>query len=496
MPTCGFPPRAKSSSIPKIPDLASSVETVSSQEFDDGDDEQTQVLESGVVRPELITLDSCENRSRGREKHITPIDLEKIVVSMKQKKELGPLSPSMLPLPALTEAEEMSRQEPSPETTSPTVAQSATSSLPADHSSHQQTLPSLNKDDLESSASTVAMSNSDTSRADHRSSDSSQTAMSTHNTHNVVRGFVPGGAPSSYRSQTQLAATPAPILKNSPRNVNLPRRSRGPMFTLGGSSGDDDSSLDSHMHKSSLSQGLHRQTKQASFREDNLVTKVQDSPVFESDEEDDEDVSEGVIEDDEDSSDWEDEGDDDKSDLDEPELFHRVDSRPNLTSRRSLLTSQLHEGDRAKALANAASRSTPAIRRSRAASPSGPSHTAEHQREIQRAPQNPHPSGGRPINFPTSSSTQQLALSPRTTRRNMLSTELTESLRKNLLWERQHKSSSNIAALKRRHTSMDMKNLRQYPDPQPATSHKENNSKTYNNDYFHAGLQEYHAKGW
>lgn len=86
----------------------------------------------------------------------------------------------------------------------------------------------------------------------------------------------------------------------------------------------------------------------------------------------------------------------------------------------------------------------------------------------------------------------------------MLSTELTESLRRNLLWERQHKSSQNIAALKRRHTSADVKNLKQQPEPilkqapepQPILSSKENIAGKFSNEYFHAGLQDFHAKGW
>ena len=99
----------------------------------------------------------------------------------------------------------------------------------------------------------------------------------------------------------------------------------------------------------------------------------------------------------------------------------------------------------------------------------------------------------KPIIMTTSNTHQpQPALSPRTTRRNMLSTELTESLRKNLLWERQHKSTGNLAALKRRHTAQDMTKLKQLPDPVTLTQRTPN----YNNDYFHAGLQEYHTKGW
>ena len=63
---------------------------------------------------------------------------------------------------------------------------------------------------------------------------------------------------------------------------------------------------------------------------------------------------------------------------------------------------------------------------------------------------------GRPIAVPPPSNEQVYAMahSPRTTRRHMLSTELTESLRKNLLWERQQKNTTVNAFLKRQAASM------------------------------------------
>ncbi|KAH7012051.1 uncharacterized protein B0I36DRAFT_223907, partial [Microdochium trichocladiopsis] len=45
------------------------------------------------------------------------------------------------------------------------------------------------------------------------------------------------------------------------------------------------------------------------------------------------------------------------------------------------------------------------------------------------------------------------ALSPRTTRRTMLAIELTESVRRGLLWERHQKTRTANAVLKRRHSS-------------------------------------------
>ena len=95
----------------------------------------------------------------------------------------------------------------------------------------------------------------------------------------------------------------------------------------------------------------------------------------------------------------------------------------------------------------------------------------------------------------------------------MLSTELTESLRKNLLWERQQKNSTNNAvALKRRHTSNDVKNLQQYPGEskngrlpanrlptvreQTRTVNGAAGAATSWNHFFDTGLGEYHQKGW
>jgi len=46
----------------------------------------------------------------------------------------------------------------------------------------------------------------------------------------------------------------------------------------------------------------------------------------------------------------------------------------------------------------------------------------------------------------------------------MLATELTESLRRNLLRERSQKTQTANAVLKRRHTSHDVANLKQFPD--------------------------------
>jgi Protein of unknown function (DUF3295) len=293
----------------------------------------------------------------------------------------------------------------------------------------------------------------------------------------------------------------------------LPKKKTATKFIVGGSSGEgDESSFETRFGtRSSLSEGLRRSNnkKTTSFR-DEVSTRVIQDRAYESEEvfeesDEEEDESESAIEDDEDvEGEWEDEEEADNApQMDEKEMFQRVDSRPNLTSRRSLLTTQLHEGDRAVALQNAASKSTSAIRRSRNTSPNGPMGSTPLQQNVPPAFR-AQASRARPI-IVTTSNMHPPALSPRTTRRNMLQTELTESLRKHLLWERQVKGSTTNAVLKRRHTSNDIKNLKEYPNAgntagpalhfDPANDKLATNASSWDN-YFDSGLQEYHQKGW
>nr|POE49071.1 uncharacterized protein CFP56_32222 [Quercus suber] len=473
-----------------MPALSSSLHSASSHSGDEDFDP--------AARSSLRRSDSTTSTSRGREKHITPVDLQNIVISIKETSMLEPNELALPDVSPVVQAADASSTAASQRIT-PQTTKTSTGPQPdrdADRTPHQ---PSTHATLLESSSSTVATTEHTSPTQSFGSSDTSATEMSTHS---IIRGFRPGGAPSSYRSQTNLAAQPTPILKSSSQYMLAQPKKKAPMFTIGTSSGEEESSLESHMYKSSLSESLRRSQapvhsnmskKQTSFKEEIAIGRAAEhSPVFESDDEDEE-VSESAIEDDDDSSDWEDSDDQSgPSSMTERDLFQRVDSRPNLTSRRSLLTTLMHEPDRARALANAASRSTPAIRRSRACSPSGPS-LATSPDPVMAVPSQAHPRG-KPIIMTTSNThPTQLALSPRTTRRNMLSDELTESLRKHLLWERQHRSIGNFTAIKRRHTSHDVKNLKQHPEPAPVISQK--NGKTFTNEYFHAGLQEYHAKG-
>ncbi|KAF2485503.1 hypothetical protein BDY17DRAFT_105042 [Neohortaea acidophila] len=493
-----------------VPDLSSSLDSLSSSSSDleqDAPCRPTAATSLPNARPELRCTDTLTNR--GNEKHITAVDLEKIVISIRQTKDLEQ-KPIELPIPTSTTPHPRISPQispPSPSVDDPsglTTTLTTATDEASDTTSHAPSLSVPASRTLESSTSTV-----DTDKGKESQSFDSEASSNTEmSSHSIIRGFNPGGVPSSYRSQTNLAVQPTPILKTAPRKFDARPKRKGPMFTIGTSSGEDESSLESHMFKSALSESLKRPgstlssssgRKQTSFKEEVAIGRAAEhSPVFESDDEDEE-VSESAIEeDDDDSSDWEDSEDQSAhSSVNEKDMFQRVDSRPTLTSRRSLLTTLIHEPDRARALANAASRSTPAIHRSRHTSPSGPSlaSTPEEGSQLQLSAMAPT-SEARPIIMTTSNGLHSpQAMSPRSTRRNMLSTELTESLRKNLLWERQHKSTSNLPSFKRRHTSNDVKNLKQHPEPVPLLTPK-NGTRTFTNDFFHAGLQEYHTRGW
>ncbi|KAH9905195.1 hypothetical protein F4778DRAFT_697355 [Xylariomycetidae sp. FL2044] len=190
--------------------------------------------------------------------------------------------------------------------------------------------------------------------------------------------------------------------------------------------------------------------------------------------------------------------------------FKRVPPKPNLTSQRSLISLMFADnGKGPKALSNYASHSTPTIvqraramqttSRNMATSPNDSDDSGLEMRRalrpVQLNPINEIPrSSARPI---TTSAQAQRQLSPRTTRRNMLSTELTESLRRQLLWERQQKSSTANAVLKRRHTSHDVANLKQYPEKAYMDKDKdEANASSWNQYFSREDFHGYHAQGW
>ena len=452
----------------EIPPLSTSVDSAASEDLtkQDGDPQ--------VVVPMAQSIQSI---SRGKEKHLTSLGLEKMVYTIQEQQDVKePLSASIAnAIPAVV---------PLANATSQPLASSTHTSLRSSHSS----------------ASTEPRSSPDSDRSGVGAG-GSDTSAELLSSHSVVRGFSLE-APSSYKSGTHLAAPPtAGVPFYSKAKSSKPA---GVKFSLGcGSSSPEGSSLDESMRRqSSLTHGLKSSLgpkKQTSFR-DELHSRAmnhkshQDENVFESSDEEDE--PESVVEeetedddDDDDGSDWEDDGSDNGDATESKNLFKRVDSQPQLVSRRSLLADMVkNESERAAEFQRLACESSSRIPTSRKVKPNRPSIGESPDEEAEYSVP-PGMTQSRPI-IMTTSNTHPPELSPRTTRRNMLASEMTESLRKHLLWERQQISTTAKAVLKRRHTAYDVANLNEYPQREGGTS--KNNSW---NHFFDQG-GEYNQAGW
>jgi hypothetical protein len=465
----------------EVPALSSSIESA-------GSDEHPEQEACSGLSP--LSDDSALSRSRGKEKHLTSLGLEKMFVNIKEQTQIEPLSPSVA-----ASFPQISDETPRPLSPSPPQIE------------QMDPEPTLlhNSSDSCYSATTVESS----SHSDHRGSDTSVSSGTLIKSGSIVHGFSPSPFSSSFRARiSPEAATPVP--KESSVQHDVCKKKTGGMFTLGGSSGDDESSFEDRMAKQSKRSSLSERLKQSetgsrpsSFRaaiHPRQIRTIQegrdeDEGAIESD---DEEMDESAIE--EEDSDWEDSPTESgKSSVhEEKPVFKRVDSRANLVSRKSLLTRGLHEPQRAAALAEAAMKSSSALRRSRTSSPSGPSLPASPSNNDGHSDAEPGAgiTRSKPI-ICTTSNTHLPAHSPRTTRRNMLATELTESLRRHLLWERQQKSTTANAVYKRRHTAHnEMAKLQEFPSPKVVLPLKEvskNNSWT---NYFDYGPWEYHTKGW
>ncbi|EXL65680.1 hypothetical protein FOPG_18104 [Fusarium oxysporum f. sp. conglutinans race 2 54008] len=167
----------------------------------------------------------------------------------------------------------------------------------------------------------------------------------------------------------------------------------------------------------------------------------------------------------------------------------------------------LAQNDRARTLGNHSSQSTSAIPRSPVTNDPSPGTSPNDSDEAPLMMKRMRGPGLNPIHEVPRSSAQsimtgpnhiqpQTVLSPRTARRNMLATELTESLRRHLLWERQQKSSTANAVLKRRHTSKDVANLKQYPEKPCMKKSEDVNASTWNQYFSKEASDGCHSKGW
>ncbi|KAL5344791.1 hypothetical protein ACLOAV_010188 [Pseudogymnoascus australis] len=298
-----------------------------------------------TTRPRVQRQGSDCNKSRGKKRHITPDDLEKMVITIKKKRDLKPLTM------------QLANEIISPQVTSSQLSNTATPNISAPGPEKASPAPSSPQ-----KSPTSAITGG--------------TAASSRIVTSVVRGFSLSQISSPYCSISLITSTPASVPKSTlTTNTRLTAPKKLAMFALGGSSQSSnnsfqESSLESRMLggssaedenslHDSIQQSLHRslfndalqkpeQKKQTSFKEEVAARTIEEisDDVFETDN----GIGESAINDD-DSSDWEDSMEEsENSGVDDKLSFSRVEPRRNLTSRQSLITTMLHQDDSDAAL--------------------------------------------------------------------------------------------------------------------------------------------------
>ncbi|EXA30407.1 hypothetical protein FOVG_18208 [Fusarium oxysporum f. sp. pisi HDV247] len=476
--------------IPNLPQLSGSVETLADEEAVDFASVSAQLE---TAHPRVQRQDSCASTRRKRERHISSDDFEKIIVSI--VKDKGSLSPpphvdpvAKMPLPVPPAFERSGST--TTESQSPAKSVTASKSLP------QPSPQSLSRTTVVRSFSPPQILTPRTISGAAQSSDAilepKLSPVGKIVQSKKLARFALGGSCSS-SEQDQSLSNSKPIIPI-----------RKSVFQIGSS--EEDGSLESVMVSSRPSSLLSGHKKQASFRNNTMTRPIDDEVAVDSDTDDY--VDESATDDDNDYSDWEDIAEESSKSSMNDKFFQRFDSNTNLASQRSLITLMLVQNDRARNLGNNASQSTSAIPGFPRANGPSLSCSPNDSDEPPLVMKGMRGTGLRPIREVPRSNPQpimtgpqhiqpQAALSPRTTRRKMLATELTESLRRHLHWERQQKSSTTNAVLKRRHTSHDMANLKQYPE-KPCIKKSEDAKASSGNRYFFSIVANdgYHSHGW
>lgn len=370
----------------------------------------------------------CGSR-RGRERHITSDDLEKMVVNIKEKKQLEPL-------PAHDYLASSIEETPNPETPEVPIVTAA---------SPPRIVESLSSDSASVNSEQAPLSES--------------SCTSEKSTTSVVKELSFAHISNSYRS---------------PNNLNLHLSS---------------SISDANIVAITAAPALNNKGGMFDFH----FVEVED------------DIDESAIDDDEDdSSDWKDCNEESNNvSIDEKTFFQRVNFKVYPESRPSLITLAFNNSNMSKS--NSALQRPSTLQLSRPTLPSGPSLATSPDEPLMIKPVNLKPIAEIPALAPrrqsiintTNTISHQLALSPKTTRRNMLQIELPPSLCEHLLHERHQKTRTANAVLKRRHTAHNVTNLKQYPETVHINDSNEQDANNASwNQYFSQGLGEYHSKGW
>lgn len=339
---------------------------------------------------------------------------------------------------------------------------------------------------------------------------------------------------SSYRSQTLLSVPqPNPILKSSNRPSSTKKPKKTAQFQIGsGGSGSSDGSVTLQENMSpakslSCSQGSSGKRPSAMRKQTSFKSEITEIPALkkkttfelgnddddegaiedDSDEDasQDEEVSESAIDDDDDA--WEDEGEGD--DVAKELTFHRVDSRPELVSRRSAIWDQLHGWNGNSAPNQTSERLTSKsasashLRRARSSMPYGPAGSSVED-DISEELRSPRKQARG--QYPASAVNLQAGvpiITPTQTRKQMINEELGVSLRKHMLNERQQRYHMSKGDLPRRHTSVDMRKLIHEAEVHLNTPHmagpttsKGETHGSWNDGYENPLDTNYHQSGW
>ncbi|OAA70282.1 hypothetical protein ISF_02256 [Cordyceps fumosorosea ARSEF 2679] len=467
-----------------LPQLSGSVDSLV-------DDDATEfVSESApleILRPRIHRLDSTTSSRSRRDRHLSSDDFKQLFVSIVN--DTAPLSAPTATCPLTTVKKETAPIVPAPTPAEPNTINMSTELAPA--ATNRVPPPSQ-----------VPVRDSFPQPSHAGSAEAAIPEPEAAPAHQPVAQkkapakFALGGSCSSSEHGTSVDMSKSGL---------MPPPTKA-MFQIGGSS--ESASSESASSKSDIqpTKVVIPQKMKQIMTSTRRSSQLESESAIDSDTED-EYVDESAIEDD-DSSEWEDSMEDSgKSSVDD-KFFQRVESKANLVSRPSLITLMLAQNERQKNLGNQASQSASAIMRRRVG-PSAPTLGASPNDSDEgplmmkgMRPSNLKPiievprSSAQPIVAPTNYVHAQAALSPRTTRRNMLATELTESLRRHLLWERQQKTSTANAVLKRRHTSHDVANLKQYPEKPCLKQSEDANASSWNQYFNKDTFDGYHSKGW
>ena len=221
-----------------LPSLSTSVDSVASVESSEGVEHPADSQAASAFSSYRVE-DSLHRLSRGREKHITSLGLERMVCTIQEQQDVKePLAASIADaIPAILPPPDIMPRHRTP---------SMHTSLRSSHSS-ASTEPRSSPD-------------SDGSGVGAGGSDTSAEMLSTHS---VVRGFSLE-APSSYKSGTHLAAPPAAAIPMY--NKAKSSKPSGVKFSLGcGSSSPEGSSLEESMQRHSSLTQAQLQLEKADF---------------------------------------------------------------------------------------------------------------------------------------------------------------------------------------------------------------------------------------